>query len=96
MSTRTIYLVWADAGEYDDRFEYCVKAYSEQAKTEDHVARAEARAKVLMEWRDADGQSWANSPDPNKPKNEYDPGMRVINGEPPRYYVYETELDDSV
>lgn len=91
---RTIYLVWAQVGDYDEASEYCVRAYVDSFKADDHAARAEARAKVLMEWKDPEGRPWGDSSDPQRPKNEYDPNMAIVSGEPPRYTVFPVELDE--
>jgi hypothetical protein len=88
---KTIYIVMGTSGEYSDRDEWPVCAYSDKERAQQHVVDASNRARVLSQWRDADGKPWRYSDAPDKPTNEYDPDMLMDYTET-SYFLYETEL----
>jgi hypothetical protein len=92
----TIHLVRATVGEWSDRKEWVVAAYTDETMAQTHVELATARARewealdfdAAEEWLRVNGDcdSW----DPF-PWSAYDAGFRV-SGDAPRYRVEQVEV----
>jgi len=81
-----IWIVEGTTGEYSDRDDWVVCAYTSQEKAENHASKAMRRAKEIQK----DRLTRYSAP---KSSNEFDPKMRMdYTGT--EYYVIECELKD--
>jgi len=84
----TIYVVQGTTGEYSDRKDWLVKAFSSQTKALDLCHRAQLRAFEIKKSRESPYSAPKNS-------NEFDPGM-YMDYTGTEYTVLPVELDEEV
>lgn len=85
-----IYIVEGSTGEYSDRRNWNVIAYTNKQEAEDHAFNATKRAKEIFPFRE-DFWEYNRSEFPDRLKNEFDPRMDMdYTGTD--YYVTEVEL----
>lgn len=90
----TIYVVRGCCGEYSDRVEWSVIAYTKRGDAESHVAAATARAREIkadLAFKPYKSRHDLLATEPN----QFDPGMRADYTETTYYYYEEVELLDS-
>ena len=84
----TVYIVMGTTGEYSDREEWPVCAYTNEQAAQQHVEAAEKRAKEIeVLWR---GNEYRM---PEGLKNEHDPDM-AMEYTGTHYYIMATQLRD--
>ena len=87
--SKTIYLVWGQSGEHEDRSEWVVAAYADKTLAEQRASDAQAEVKkFLEEWSAEEERSFEKL---DAFKNQYDPNMVMDTGGV-RYGVQEVEL----
>lgn len=91
MSTRNVYVVVGQTGEYSDRTDWYVAAYLDRTDADWHADQAMLEANRLATWTDAHGEVWRYSSDPHKPLNHFDAGMNMYYTGTD-YYVAEVPL----
>ena len=84
MMAEKIYVVMGTTGEYSDRTEWTIAAYSDEEEAKKHVELATERA--LIEEANSEINGWDY-----QPKNDYDTGMQ-IDYTGTGYYINEVEL----
>lgn len=67
------FIVWANVGEYDDRREWAVAVYPDEAKATRHADLANAEEQRLLAWFD-DGDNYEARYGGSCPRNAYDLG----------------------
>lgn len=67
----SVYVVMGSTGEYSDRGEWPVVAYSVEDDAKAHVERAQARAREIFQKWHGRAWHWSKEEDPN----EHDPDM---------------------
>lgn len=83
----TVFVVMGSTGEYSDRGEWSVVAYTVEADAKAHVERAQARAREIFQKFDGSTWGWEREKDPN----EHDPNM-CLDYTGTRYYVMPVPL----
>lgn len=74
MKVTLIYVVIGWTGEYSDRNEWIVQAYTDEEAAKAHVLRAEEKAREIFQAEEADP---AYDPGCARPDNPYDPDMQM-------------------
>jgi hypothetical protein len=73
-----IYVVMGMTGEWgSDRIEWPVRAFTVEERAQDLVTKASDRARELRQWLDGYDQPWRYANEETRPKNKYDPNMRM-------------------
>src|SRR5690554_918315 len=89
---QTIYLVMGSKGEYSDRDEWPVAAYTDEAEAQKHVEAAERRAKEIKASLGAEYWRYRTLTREGKAEqNEWDPEMQ-IDYTGTSYFYYEAPL----
>lgn len=70
---RNLYVVRGTTGEYSDRTEWLVAAYTDEAMAQTHAQLAAARARELAPSR----SDWAYKRADERPTNAYDPDFQM-------------------
>jgi hypothetical protein len=70
---RMVYIIF---GHIRNEVRWYVAAYDQKAKAIEHSRLAAMRATELWHWKSPTGGNWQYANEP-KPKNEYDPQMRL-------------------
>jgi len=83
-----IHIVMGKTGEYDDRRQWSVIAYFDEAKTKEYVSKANRRAKEIF---DKQGNIFAIP----SGQNEFDPNMKMsYTGT--NYFYYTVPIADKI
>lgn len=92
----TIYVVSGSIGEYSDRTEWLVKAFTDEEKAKELVVNATDRARVIAQTIEEDDYgSYYSEPQPIQFRNEFDAdsGTHLYGRHPARYTYFEIELE---
>lgn len=86
-----IYIVMGTTGEYSERSEWPVCAYTDQQQAQKHAADASAVAREELVKCEADGAYYDAFDERRATVNPYDPNMD-LNYNGTSYFLYEVEL----
>lgn len=95
--SQTLYVVMGSCGEYSDRTEWPVRAFVDELKAQEHVAKADgyAREHALSSSSAIIDQDWSSSRSAAVAANPYDRNMGMdYTGV--SYYIMQVDLDDDV